>query len=297
MGLFKIFIKILNKSSKRWSFWIFVIIMIIINTIPNYFLNNIINKDVTKAHYSVKLYIIIRLFVQILNYFYKIFVSALITELRSIFNNDAYERYSNSSIELKEKETAQNFRRKILSASWAVGSLIDWGLPTSINVITATISTIWLFYEENMFNIMVIIIISNYLIYYIFIKNLHIKFINLRNNMRKQGNKLHSNLIKKLPELDSTYNNHINLVEIEMKLLKEQEEINKLWEYITLVVNFSNNIPLLILLFVDVNITYFLLLINIFGNFTSSLAGVMGFLNHYSNLELKYNIYKDIYKN
>ncbi len=288
---------ILRQSSFQRSFWVVVSIYTLIGILPTYYLDGVNNDDPDLAMKAIKAYVISKIVIQFLNYFYDQYVIKLTLDLQKIFEKDAYHKYDSMSFQSKTLEQASDFQRKMKNASWIISNMIDWGVPTLIRLMTSILGAIWIFYNQGLLKLLCLILFANFVIYWTIIRKLQHKYTKLRSKKRNEHDQLWSLITAKLPWLETGAIDPDKLVGMESEIISGQTEIHLMWQKISFVTNFFNVMPLIWFLFYDeIDSGYFLLITSVFENFTSSLSSLMNFMNQYTSYQMKYELFEDIWK-
>jgi len=209
------------------------------------------------------------------------------------FKEQGYAKYDNLSFESKNKTSPNDFQRKMDDAISAMITIIDWGIPQLLGMISAIISCIFIFIKEKLYLLGIIIVSINSIAYFSIIRNLQKDFFEGRQKRKKEENKICNIKSLYLPLFQYKEKTVKDMLALDEKIVDGTLMNNKQWKKISLTTIFTNNIPILLLgLLYNISTIKLLLMLSCLQQFRDAVSGMMNFLNWFSRIEMDYNNYQ-----
>jgi len=225
------------------------------------------------------------------------YYNSKVSRLISIkFNQKALERYNSLSFESKNKATAEKFYQKMDQASSAIGHLIEWGLPTALQLVNMFIQCIIIFCFQKMVLYLSIIILINVMSYILFLNKKQTNFSKQLVSTREECDCTTDIIKLNLPAFQckekSVHFVH-NLTTIN---INRWEAVEFLFKQTMMITNLINKISVILICFGMRNsIQNFYLSLRTLGNMTSSIKQLSCFLNQYNRYETNFESYEKFF--
>lgn len=280
----------LFKTDMTGKFFLSVVATLIVGFIPTYALGKI-----ATGNNVIKVFVAATILQKIVSYISGVISGNTFAAIQKVFVKQAYRKYASLDFHSKNQESITSFRRKMQDASFAIAAVSEWGVTTVTDLLTTIIGTIWIFYNEGLGLLLIGIIISNFIVYATIIRSIQHTYTKLRMENVKNRQKSRAQIDCKLPWLEAGTYSPDGIIDLEKALISSNIRMGNIWKKISFVTNFTNTLPLIFLAF-DSDPKTFLLMIKVFGSFTSSVRSFMGFINQLQTYKIKIDTYLAIWK-
>lgn len=285
---------LLRKTGRTKLFCMTYLAEIAISIMKSYWLLRI-SKDNTQA--AVVLYIVFMAILPIFNNFTSEYRDETIVRIERLFKTDEYKRYDRLSFSSSNKSPVREFNNKLRNASRSIESIFSWGVNQTRGVLSSIISCVMIFWGNEMVLIFLALIVINVVMYKCRLVKLHSEFFTKRKKFQEQNQEIMNLLTLLLPLFQYKQKSPEYILEKDTILTENQSQINKMWKTIDVTISLTNVFGLAIVCYTTIdNNVKLLLLINSLGNFTSSIHGLMNFMNQFQRLESDFNMYQDFWK-
>lgn len=222
----------------------------------------------------------------------------LTMKLNSQFTYDAFDKYNKLSFKCKNSNDINGFTQIYNHAKYTIDNILDWGIPTSFNLIGTIISTLYIFVTSEMYFEFSMMIFINALSYIFITKKVQNEYMNIQNTYRKKNNRIRSTIQMWLPLFSQGEKTVKDIANKYNEETKNYFKINENWKKISYITTITNKICLVIIAYsCRNNIMLFLLMLNTSNKFTNSIQSITGFLNHFSRLFMDFNTFTEFWNN
>jgi len=284
--------KIVNSTGHTASSISWIIIMMVVDIAISYVLSNIDNNNDFEVY--VRIYIILLVLGKIVNFVFNKKIEKYGNYIIKSLTHDYYNKYCTLSFQDKKKTSSYSFRRKLVNGMWSVIGIFTWGMTALTHLIASFISIVYVFYKKDMISTLIIIVILNIVVYVIYTRYLQFDFNKFRREAKLRRNELESYIECKLPQIENNLD-PMCIIDREFIIDNDRCAIQNKWQYITLVTNISNVLPLIIFVISPPNPVSFLITNRLFMNCVSALNGVTQFFNCYQRYSTDWDDLQNIF--
>ena len=207
-----------------------------------------------------------------------------------------YEKYLNLDYLSRQELNVHDFHRNTSNAINSITTVLSWGVPTIMSLICNIIVMVWLFYTNDLMNVLTGIFAIN-IVYYILklhkAQQLYIKYVS-KNRKLDDNDFSQINIFLELLVIDNIFSTLIVEKDMSINARNMRERINcdNNVNYIKIV----NLIPLFIIVFVlnCTTQTTITMIIN-YGQFLSTYECLLVFLKRYVEIDAQYKIYEKMW--
>ncbi len=295
-GILFAFLGMLSTTDYWMSYWVYLILYTIMGIVPNYCLTQTMTTDAITSTWYVKAYIIADLVLSVADGLWERWTTRVFEEIDTRIVTTAYNRYDTLSYQSRNQLSGQEFARRLDDGGWALIQFANWGVPKVISMIVAIISTMWVFYRENMLNMMLLLIAGNIVLYYLVTKKLQERYTKERDTVKEIRQTTYSMIDAKMPSFEAGSVPASKIIDLKTKLIRQEHIPSTTMTWISMVTNVGNGLPMLLFLVHDtIDISGFLLFTNIYRTFTNSLSQFMSFFNQYGSMEARHDNCQDMW--
>lgn len=285
-----------DVKSRYW-FVLGVLLYTVISATPQYALGGVTAEDKQVARRYQMAYIIMTGILPLASFINRWYTNIFGGKMVKYFIQNAYAKYERLSYRSKHDEPSDTFRRKMDRARWSIHAVIDWGLPTIINLGSSILGAIYIFYKNDMQMELMMIFGWNGLIYLFVTRRIQYRYTTMQTERRDNRDRIIDNINNLLQRFEEGDVSVEELVVLEITLINEQTKLHNWWQLITLITQFVNNASTGLLLFQDeMDSGYFLLMSGAILSVTGSIQQFMSFMNQYSQYQMDYGTYVNIWK-
>lgn len=284
-------ITILKKTGIYSSFLVCSVLYSIFCTIPGFFKSGITSDSPFTSKVCIIVFIILNIISPVIDYIYTCKMKSIVNTVCSDFIKSSYNKYNSLSFESKNSEPAQYFRTKTFDAMNAVYQCVSWGLPEVLIIVSTTISTIYIFYVNDLGMWLFYIILLNILVYFFITASLQNTMTIDRENAETSRRENSSVITSYLPMFEVGSKSPEEMIEKETQIVLSWDESDRVWYAITAITNFTNKLVFIVFLFSPGNVLTFFLIASTIVSFSSCLQRGMSFLNAYQRSKISYGTY------
>lgn len=298
MSLLKqIFIYIHNLDNKSFClFSLCIITRVILQLIPMYYMNLAISGNKDSMSYAMKMYALTMMIKSIIIYFISVIENSILINIICEFIEDSYKKYSKLTFESKNQIPSFEFRQKMESSYIGIQNFLSVGIHSIINLLVCIAGTILIFIKHDKIWIIIVYIFINTIFYFVVTKKLQLKLSNYKTKMIKQRNETQCMINSKLPWLEANNDEVNNLIKLDCAIIRMYSYMDGLFSLIGGITSFINNLPYIIIIMdSSLTVTYFLLIIKLFGNVSSSIQRCNGFINNYNSQKIKFESFQEMW--
>jgi ABC-type multidrug transport system fused ATPase/permease subunit len=203
------------------------------------------------------------------------------------WKREAWLRYYNASYDDRMETQPEQLNQMLDRSCWAIFDIIDWGLFSSIGVLSSVFSTLYIFWSNDMMTHAFLAIVVNIVSYHLFAKKKMKEYFLERNKIRDQRDELECEKSMLLPQLQyrQPVLDSINALEEHM----ENRRVHSMgsWRNITFYTNVTNGVIIMVIFFLEneLDIVQFFLILGALQSFSGSLNSSMNFMNRFSQLD------------
>lgn len=302
------FWKFLKESGNCWKLAILVLFYIVSELVPTWFLGNVPDtmnnmesnpnkSDGFGTEFYIKGYCISVFVSAVYISYFDVSVQVIANDIMEKFIDSYYRKYTKLEHKIKTQKTG-NLQKNIDSAKWSLCGIIDWGIPTAVDLTSSILTTIWIFWKKDMIDLLLLAILANALVYWFVVRHRQYEYTCKRNELRVLSDRADSREIAQIFRVENGTLDVGEVINSSIEKTRKDTYVVKLWKIISIITDVTNKIPYIayILMGNTHSPVKFLLFVRIFGNFTSSLNSIMQFLNCYQNNSMKYDKCADMFK-
>ena len=233
---------------------------------------------------------------KVFSYFNGLFMNDLGAQVKLRALGNGMEKYFLLSFQSRKSEPSIRFKRTLNGQAQAMASLVDWGLPTLLDLITSVIGTVYVFYRERLLTMLWVCVTLNLVLYLVHLRWLQHRYTNARNDWWDRSDELRSLEQSYLPQFEVGSRSIDALKKIDREMVLGQYHTFRLWRQINFHTQIPNMLPLIYFAITSRSIVQFMLLTYTFRQFTGSLNGVSRFWSQFQNHLLSIEKYDKLWK-
>lgn len=230
------------------------------------------------------------------NFYYSPISSRAGNKIQILFRESAYKRYDALSFTWKNKKPTDIFHEKMIKCSWALSSMIDWGLRNVIHLVSSTISCIIIFFSTSQYILFVMMLGINIIAYKVIIKRLQTDLEKTRKNNRDNVTRSENLISLNLPLFQQKEIGVDDMMMHETNILKGNFQINTKWDRISTITVLTNKLIMIAIALLDIkSVGMLLLMLKSVGIFNGAISSLMHFLNQYNHYDSQYEGYEEFW--
>lgn len=148
------------------------------------------------------------------------------------FNEDAWNDYSRISFTSRRVATAELFVEKKEKCVTAIFLIVDWGLPTVVQMISTLFSCIYTFWRAGLTIYLLALLGVCVILYYLFIREEQNSFTQIHKLLRNENSSLKEKLTLWLPEFQSGEIPPETMIDIEAQMFANNRQVELQWNKI-----------------------------------------------------------------
>lgn len=284
--------ELLIKETPAVVFITSVGIKVVVTVIPYVLLSEVNSADDSET--LIQTYIVCTLMANLYARWYEYYVRAITQQMMRRFIIRELDRYRSLSFVSKSKTSSQKFNSLLLSAAWTISAMMKWGISTIISTFSTILGTIVAFYQEGMTGMLVVMLVANLIVYFVFTRRYQHQYTKTRISNSCRRSQIFALKNFELMRLESGAVS-LQLNELTLELFDQDFDLQNKWTVIGTITQMVNRVPLLMLLFNTPDSKRFLFFLSIFSRFSGSIQATTGFFNSYSGKVLKYAEYQRLW--
>ena len=252
--------ELFRKETSVGLFIIIIGVKVVVTVIPYVLLSEINSTDDSETF--IQTYIVFLLTADLYARWYQYYVRAITQKMMRRFIIRELDRYRSLSFVSKSKTASHKFNNLLLSAASTISSMMGWGISTIISTMSTVIGTIVAFYQEGMTGMLVVMLLANLIVYFVFTRRYQYTKTRISNSRRR--NQIFALKNFELMRLESGAVS-LQLNELMLELFEQDFDLQNKWTIIGTITQTVNRVPLLMLLINTPDSKKFLFFLSIFS--------------------------------
>jgi len=283
--------------ARKYLTWYFLLLVIFDELVMVLLETSLMIRISEGQHYFIPYYLLVKILSPVIsNFLVRPIVRGLAYKVKHDFKAISTEKFNRMSFESKNTKTSTTFWEKLGSATFSVYMLIDWGLSTSMNLMSILCSVIWVFIQKNLIMELLVALLCCSILYYLFIRNKQNTYTALDKNTKKIIQYIRSKIQLDLIPFQYREYGPDHIIGQSKQIEDRYEHLDLQWNYIIAYTNTSNQLISSVLsYFVADDIPSFMLIMITMNQLTGAISNSTSFMTQFNRIKNDYATLEDFW--